>query len=182
MINQIQEFVSERKTALVEQFQKLRSDSVESVREAALGSAERLKSLKSPVRTIAHSGVKLTSVSQATVASLIELQLDVITAALTRSALRLQHASRAENVADLVREQVEMFPATRARIVEDTKRAAAIIADAGRELRGVVVHAYERVSERDEEKAPVKKAKRAVKRATRKTTRRVRKVAEAAAA
>jgi hypothetical protein len=181
MINQIQDFVSEQKDVLVDQFQKLRSDSVESVREAALGSAESLKSLKAPVRVIARSGVKLTTVSQTTVANLIELQSDVVTAALTDAALRLQRASRAENVVELVREQFEMLPATRDRIVEEAQRAVAIFADAGRELKDVAVHAYESVTDSVEEKAPVKKAKRTVKRAARKTAQRVRKVAEVVA-
>ena len=72
MINQIQEFVAEQTSAWQDEMQKIRTQSVETVRETAVGSAETLKSLKSPVRSIARSGVKITAVSQNAVASLID--------------------------------------------------------------------------------------------------------------
>ena len=181
MITQMQEFVAEQSAAIQGQFEKIAKESVENVRETVVGSAETLKSLKSPVRTIARSGVKLTTVSQTAVASLIELQSDVLTSAISDAALRLERASRAENLIDLVRDQFEMIPATRARIVEDAHRAAMIFKHAGRDLRGVASHLYERVVETAEEKVPeVKTAKRKVKTAVRKTKTRVRKVAKAA--
>ena len=93
---------------------------------------------------IARSGVKLTAVSQTAVASLIELQSDMLTSALSDAALRLERASRADNVVDLVRDQIEMIPATRARIVEDAQRAVTIFKAAGRDLRGVATNVYEK--------------------------------------
>jgi hypothetical protein len=134
------------------------------------------------VRTIARSGIKVTSVSQNAFASLIELQSDMLTAAITDAALRLERASRADNLVELVREQVEMIPATRARIVEDAQRAALIFKHAGRDLRGVATHLYERVVEPTEEKVPAaRSAKRRAKRAVRKTTTRARRTVAAAA-
>jgi len=169
MIAQMQDFVAEQTSVLQDQVQKIRKESVETVREAAAGSAETLKSFKSPVRTLARSGVKLTTVSQTAVASLIELQSDMITSALTDMAHRLERASRADDVIDLVRDQIELVPATRDRIVEDGKRAVEIFKHAGRDLRGVAKHTYERVVEMTEEEVPaVKKAKRKAKTATRK--------------
>jgi phasin family protein len=148
---------------------KIRKESVETAREAALGSAENIKSLKAPVRTLARSGVKLTNVTQSTMQSLIELQSDMITSALTDMAHRLERASRADDVIDLVRDQIELVPATRDRILEDGKRAVEIFKHAGRDLRGVAKHTYERVVEMTEEDVPaVKKAKRKAKTATRK--------------
>jgi hypothetical protein len=181
MISQMQEFVAEQTSALTGQVEKLRKESVETVREVVVGSADTLKSFKSPVRVFARSGVKLTTVSQTAVASLIELQSDMLTAALSDAALRLERASRADNVIELVREQIELIPATRARIVEDAQRAALIFKHAGRDLRGVAMHVYERVVETAEEKAPeVKAAKRKVRRAVRKAAPRARKTAAAA--
>jgi hypothetical protein len=178
MISQMQEFVADQTAALSSQVSKIRKESVETVREAAVGSAEGLKSLKSPVRTLARSGIKVTNVSQTAVANLIELQSDMLTAAISDAALRLERASRAENVVELFREQFEMIPATRARIVEDAQRAALIFKHAGRDLRGVATNLYERVVEPTEEKAPaVKTTKRRAKRAVRKTTTRARKAA-----
>jgi len=179
MIVQMQEFVADSTAALGNQVRKIRKDSVKSVRGAAVDSAENLKSLKSPVRTLARSGIKLTAVSHSTVASLIELQSEVLTSAISDAALRLERASRADSVIDLVREQIEMIPATRTRIVEDAQRTASIFKHAGRDLRGVVTHLYEKVVEPTEEKAATtaKTAKRKTKRAVRKTTTRVRKTA-----
>jgi hypothetical protein len=185
MINQVQEFVAEQAAALSSQVEKMRKESVETVREAAVGSASGLKSLKSPVRTLARSGIKITTVSQTAVASLIELQSDIVTSALNDAALRLERASRADNVVDLVRDQIELIPATRDRIVEDAQRAVQIFKHAGRDVRGVVKHVYERVVEPVEDKIPevkVKVQKRkpaAVKRAAAKKTR-ARKTAAAA--
>ena len=181
MIAQMQDFVAEQTAILQDQVEKIRKDSVETVREAVVGSAENLKALKSPVRTLARSGVKVTAVSQNAVASLIELQSDMLTSALSDAALRLERASRADNIIELVREQVEMIPATRARIVEDAQRATLIFKHAGRDLRGVATNLYERVLETAEENVPeVKVVKRKAKRATRKAPARARKTAAAA--
>ena len=180
MISQMQEFVADQTSALSSQVSKMRKESVETVREAAVGSAESLKALKSPVRTLARSGIKITNVSQTAVANLIELQSDMVTAAISDAALRLERASRAENLVDLVREQFEMIPATRARIVEDAQRAKLIFKHAGRDLRGVATNLYERVVETAEEKVPevkVRVTKRKTKRAVRKAPARARKAA-----
>ena len=172
MIDQIQDFMSDRKAALTDQVQKIRKGSVETVRDAFTDSADNLKSLKSPVRTIARSGVKVTNVSQAAFANLIELQSDIITSALTDVALRLERAARADSIVDLVRDQFELAQATRGRVVEDAQRAVEIFKTAGRDLKGVAEHTYERFVETAEEKAPVvKAAKRKAKRTVRKTTR-----------
>lgn len=180
MIEQIQDFVSERKSAITDQVQKFRKESVETVRDAVAGSADNIKALKSPVRTIARSGVKVTSVSQTAFASLIELQSDIVTSTLTDVALRLERAARADNIVDLVRDQFELAQATRGRVVEDAQRAVEIFKVAGRDLKGVATHAYERFLETAEEKAPVAKtAKRKAKRAVRKTTTRARKAVAA---
>jgi len=189
MINQVQEFVAEQAAALSSQVEKMRKESVETVREAVVGSASGLKALKSPVRTLARSGIKITNVSQTAVASLIELQSDMLTSAISDAALRLERASRADNIVELVREQVEMIPATRDRIVEDAQRAALIFKHAGRDLRGVATNLYERVVETAEENIPevtvtkrrAKAGTRKTKAAVRKTTTRVRKTAKRAA-
>jgi hypothetical protein len=184
MIAQMQEFVAEQTAVLQDQVEKIAKESVETVRETAVGGAETLKSFKAPVRTLARSTIKVTNVSQTAVANLIDLQSDMLTSAISDAALRLERASRADNLVELVREQVEMIPATRDRIVEDAQRAALIFKHAGRDLRGVASNLYERVVETAEEKIPevkVKVAKRKpAKRAARKAPVRARKTAAAA--
>ena len=184
MIAQMQDFVAEQTAVLQGQVEKIAKESVETVRESVVGGAETLKSFKAPVRTIARSTIKVTNVSQTAVANLIDLQSDMLTSAISDAALRLERASRADNILELVREQIEMIPATRARIVEDAQRAALIFKHAGRVLRGVATSLYERVVETAEEKIPevkVKVAKRKpAKRAARKAPVRARKTAAAA--
>jgi hypothetical protein len=183
MIDQIQDFMSEQTAAISSQVKKFRKDSVETVRDAVSVSADNLKSLKSPVRVIARSGVKVTNVSQTAVASLIELQSDILTATLTGMALRLERAARADGIVDLMRDQIELTQATRGRVIEEAQRAAEIFKVAGRDLKNVATHAYERFSETAEVKAPaVKTAKRKAKRAVRnvrKTTTRARRAVAA---
>ncbi len=178
MIEQIQDFVSEQKAAITSQVEKFRKDSVGTVRDAVSGSADNIKSLKSPVRVFARSGVKVTNVSQTAVASLIELNSDIVTSALSDVALRLERAARADGIVELFRDQLELAQATRGRIVDDAQRAVEIFKVAGRDLKGVATHTYERFVESAEDKAPVvKTAKRKAKRAVRKTTTRARKAA-----
>jgi phasin family protein len=120
---------------------------------------------------VAHSGVKLTAVSQNTLSSLIELQAEAITAALSGAATRLERAARSDSVVDLVVNQAEMMPATRDRIVDEATRAVEIFRHAGRDVRKVATHAYATVTGRTDEELAV-----ARKTATRKAKRTVRQV------
>jgi hypothetical protein len=167
-----------RRRELVEQIQRFRAEPIETMREVAMSSAGGIKSLKAPVRALAHSGVKLATVSQNTVQNLIELESEVITSALTAAAVRLERAARAGNVVDLVLDQAEMLGATRSRAVDHATRAVEIFKASGRDLRDVARHAYEVVIKATEDKAPeVKKGRRKVKRTVRRTTARARKAA-----
>lgn len=173
MIVEVQGYVAERGELLRGQVRKLRETSVESVREAISGSAETIKSLKSPVRVLARSSVKLTTVSQEVVQNLIELQSDVVTSALTEVAVRLERATKADTLVEFVREQIELTPATRDRMVEDAGRAVTIFKSAGREFRNVAAHAVELLT--DKSKAEVAGTAKAVRRKT--TAKRARKTA-----
>ena len=179
MIVEMQDFMNEQTQALADQAQKFRRNPERFMRKALVDSAEGLKSLKKPVRMVAHSGVKLTAVSQDTLAKLIELQSEVVTTALTAVATRFERAARADGVFDLVRDQVEMLPATRERIVDEATRAVEIVRHAGRDVRKVATHTYATVTGRTDEelavarkrvvrktKRTVGKAKRAVRSAT----------------
>ena len=179
MIVEMQEFMSEQSQALADQAQKFRRDPERFMRKALVSSAEGLKSLKSPLRVMAHSGVKFTVVSQTAVKDLIELESEVITSALTAAAKRFDRAAKAENMVDLVFDQVEMFGGTRERVVDEATRAVEIFKVAGRDARKVGTHLYGQVFEKAEE-MPLKAAStraRKAKRAVRKSTARVRKAA-----
>lgn len=177
MRDEVQEFMNERAQALTDQAGKFRRNPERFMRKALVDSAEGLKSLKRPLRMVAHSGVKLTEVSQSTLQGLIELQSEVVTSTLTAVARRLERAASAEGVTDLVFDQIEMLPATRDRIVDEATRAVEILKVGGRDVRKIANHAYATVTGRTDEelaaakKTPAGKAKRVV----RKTGTRVRK-------
>lgn len=172
MFTQIQDYVSDNTSAIVDHMAKLRQESADNVREVFSSSADSLKSLKSPVRTLARSGIKLTNVAQSTTQSLIELQSDVVTATITDAAKRLERAARASNIVDLVQAQVDMLPATRTRIVEDAQRAVDIFKTTGKDLRGVASYTYDRIIKPVEDELPtVKVTKKKTKRAAAKTKR-----------
>jgi len=173
---QVQEFVAERAATIAGKVRKARKNSLASAREAARGSAESIKSLRSPGRVVSRAGIKLTTVSQSLSQNLIELQADVVTSAISELALRLERAANAETIVDLFRDQIELVPATRARITGDAQRAAQILRDAGRDIRSVATHAFERIADRNDQSAASKPARRARK-SGRKTAGRARKAA-----
>ena len=179
MIVEMQEFMNEQTQALAGQAQKFRKNPERFMRKALVDSAQGLSSLKRPVRMVAHSGVKLTVVSQNTLASLIELQSEVVTSAMTAFAKRLERAADAEGVADLVLDQVAMLPATRERIVDEATRAVEIFKVAGRDVGRIATHVLATVTgQTDEELAVAKKTVvRKTKRAVGKAKRAVRKAA-----
>lgn len=179
MIVEMQEFMSEKSQALADQAQKFRKNPELYIRKALAGSAESLKTLKSPIRVMAHSGVKFTVVSQTAVQNLIELESEAITSALTAAAKRCERAAQAENVVDLVLDQADMFAATRDRVVDEATRAVDIFKVAGRDMRKVGMHVYEQVFQAAEEELPKAATTRArkTKRVVRKAGRAVRKSA-----
>jgi len=177
MIFDIQEFMNEQTQALAEQVESFREDPVVFTRNALIDSAEGFKSLKRPVRMLAHSGVKLTVVSQTAMQGLIEWQAEVITSALSGAAARFERAAHAVDILDLVRDQTDMLPATRDRLVDEATRGAAIVKGAGREVRKLAVETYGKVFEAPEEELPTARTPRArkAKRVVRKARRAVRK-------
>jgi len=169
----IQKFMNEQTQALGHQARMFRRNPVRFMRKALLDSAEGLKSLKSPVRVVAHSGVKITVVSGNALQRLIELESEIVTAALSGAATRLERTVEADGVADLVLDQVEMLGATRERVTDEATRAVEIVASAGHDIRKLATHAYESVVKAREGKPA--RTTRAPKPATRKVAVRSRK-------
>lgn len=176
MISKTRQFVNEQRRFLSERARKLRTAPAEVARTAAIKSAKRIKSLKDPVRALSHSGVRLTAISQGTAQSLIELQAEIVTSALSNAAAQLERAAQTESAMALARDQADVLRATRERIVEDLSQAVAIFKVAGGDIRKVATQTYGKLSGRAEGMRPAaKKAVRKGKRAVRKTAARARK-------
>ena len=161
MASKVKQFVSEQAQALQGQANKLRRAPGKVVRGAAAASAKRVRALQDPLRAVTHSGVRLTNVSHEALLSLMALQLDVVTSALSDAATQLERLAESDNVTDLVRGQADELRAVRERIVGDVGRAVSIVRDAGRGARDVANETYTKVA-----RAKTKTTKKAKTKAT----------------
>ena len=141
MIAELNEFLEEQTTGLAELARRLRQSRAAVARKAAAASAARVRSLNGRVRSLAQSGVRLTSISQATAQSLIELQAEIVTDALTDAAEQMQRIVFTSSVRDLAREQAGVLQAAQQRIVNDIARAVTILKDAAVDVRKVASRA-----------------------------------------
>jgi hypothetical protein len=127
MVSQVKKFMNDENQIFTEQARLLRRAPGKAVRGAAAKSAKRIRALQEPVRVVTHSGVKLTNVSHEAVLSLMALQLDVVTSALSDAAAQLERVAQSDNVRDLVSGQAGELRAVRERVVSDVNRAVAIV-------------------------------------------------------
>jgi phasin family protein len=166
MVSQVKKFMHDENQIFTEQARMLRKAPGKAVRGAAARSAKRIKALQEPVRVITHSGVKLTNVSHEALLSLMALQLEVVTSALSDAAAQLERVAQSDNVQDLVSGQADELRAVRERVVSDVNRAVAIVRKAGRGARNVATETYAKVA-RPAKRAAAKPAakKRAVRKA-----------------
>jgi phasin family protein len=145
MISKARELLNEQTEFLGEQAKLLRSAPGELVRNAAAKSAQRIKSLKDPVRVVTRSGVKLTNISQDALQNLLELQLEIVTSALSNAAAQLDRVAKAGSLRELVGVQAEELKAARERISKDVTRVVEILRAAGRGVRNVATDTIEDV-------------------------------------
>jgi phasin family protein len=141
MIAELNEFLEEQTTGLAELARRLRQSRADVARKAAAASAARVRSLNGRVRSLAQSGVRLTSISQSTAQSLIELQAEIVTDALTDAAEQMQRIVFTSSVRDLAREQAGVLQAAQQRIVNDIARAVSILKGAAVDVRKVASRA-----------------------------------------
>jgi phasin family protein len=168
MLNELNEFIDEQTKGLRDMAANLRKSRVAAARKAALESAARIKALNGRVRGLARSGVRLTSISHGTVQSLIELQSEIVNAALGDAASQLERVAYTGSVRDLAREQAEVLQAARERIVNDVARAMKILRQAARDARKVAEH--EAAPAAPKRKSAARKAGRTVRKAKRKVS------------
>ncbi|MCJ7453579.1 MAG: phasin family protein [Steroidobacteraceae bacterium] len=132
-----EDFLDEQTKGLADFAEHLRKSRLAAARQAAIKSAARIRSLNGKVRALARSGVKLTSISQGTVQSLIELQADIVNDGLTDAAAQIERIAYTGSVRDLAREQAEVLKAARERIAGDLTRAMTILRKAAQDARKV---------------------------------------------
>lgn len=171
MASKAKKLMNEQAEFLGEQVRVLRGAPGTLVRQAAARSAERVKALKKPARVVTRSGVRLATLSQDTVQSLLELQLEIVTSVLTNAATQLERVSRARSVRDVVGGQADELRAARDRIRADIRRVIQILRRAGKGVRTVATEAYASARGPEAEEAPVPVRRKRAKRAVRKVKR-----------
>ena len=142
----VKDFVVGQAEGLAKRAQELRKKPVAAARDAAARSAENLKALKDPVRAFARSGVKLTTISQGTANSLIELQERIVASALNDAAAQLERAAASKSLKDVLSSQANALMGARERIVADMAEALAILRGAGSDVRDVATRTVGKTS------------------------------------
>lgn len=173
MASRVRKLIKEQREFADEQVQVLRGAPGTLVRRAAAKGARTVKALEMPARVATRAGVRLTSLSQHTLESLLELQLEVIRSVLTTAAAQLERVSRSRSLRGAVGGQAEELRAARDRIAVDLEHVLDILTRAGRGVRAVAEDAYQdAVGPAAEAPAPVSRRRKAANRSTRKVARR----------
>lgn len=171
-----EDFLEEQKKGLAGLAKHFRKSQIEAARKAAIESATRIRSLNGRVRKLAHSGVRLNSISHVAAQSLIELQAEIVNSALTDAAAQIERIAYTGSLRDLSREQAEVLKSTRERIASDLSRVMTILRQAASDARKVTerevapppAKAKKKAAARKPRKAAPRKAKRVVRKARRK--------------
>ncbi len=174
MASKARKLVKEQRAFVSEQAQVLREAPGTLARRVAAKTARTVKSLEHPARVATRTGVRLTALSQHTLESLLELQLEIVTSVITNAAAQLERMARARSVRGVVTGQAGELRAARDRIAADLERVIAILKRAGRGVRTAASEAYtDVVSPPAEVPVPVRrrKAKRTVRKSKRATKR-----------
>jgi hypothetical protein len=138
-----------------------------SARNQTEQAAGRIRDGKKPVKALSRLGVKLTDVSHRATAKVLKQQTTLVENQMDALAARLRTAANADNVRDLVRDQIRLIPANASQFLTDTRASLAIVAEAGGEVRQLLTGTVSDLRGRG--KTPAKAAKSTVAKAKAKT-------------
>lgn len=130
--------VDNARDAIATQIDKI----VDGARLRAAAAAGQVADGKKPVQTLADAGIAISKVSHKATGKIIKQQARIVSNSIDAVAGRLQAAAGAESLKDLVSTQVRLVPENTARLINDTRDALGIVADAGTEVRGIVVKTF----------------------------------------
>ncbi len=131
------DFLDEQTKGLAGLAEQFRKSQLAAARKAAVESATRIRSLNGRVRKLAHSGVRLNSISHGAAQSLIELQAEIVNSALTDAAAQIERIAYTGSLRDLTREQADVLKSARERIAGDLSRVMKILRQATSDVRQV---------------------------------------------
>jgi phasin family protein len=141
-------------------------------RESVVRAAQQVEKVESPIDVVAKAGLKLNTLSHNYFERMLEQNVDTIKGAMTDGARRLHLVAKAEDFADLYRDQVKYNAVTSDRLMRDAKATWDIVADAGREVSELALNTYAQLVRQ----VPVK-ARRTTKRTAKTVKARAKKAA-----
>ncbi|MCI0431625.1 MAG: TIGR01841 family phasin [Rhodospirillales bacterium] len=145
-----------------------RQAAVSAARDSVRSAADRVATVKQPVRTLAVAGQKLSNLSSRYFEQLFGQQAHTLEGVIEAGVERLKRAAQAETLADFVQEQKDLGATSRERLTKDLKATWKIATDTGSEIRDLAVETYaELIHGVKTRRAAAPRAKRVVKKSTR---------------
>jgi len=146
----------------------LADGTVDELRSVTLDAAGKVSGAKGSVHEFGARGLKLTEITYRYIEKLLKLQLKFVEASFDEGAKRLKTAANAESFTGLFKDQVELLPMTRERIMKNARETMGLVM----ETRDDVVAVFKPVAKKPARKAPAKKAaKPAAKKVAKKAAR-----------
>ncbi|MEL7447698.1 MAG: phasin family protein [Pseudomonadota bacterium] len=137
-------------------------------RNATVMLADAVARTHRPVDLAVKTSLKLNEITHKSLASLVKQQASMIEGTVDAASKRLHVAADADNLRDLVNDQLAMFPATRDRLAKDARNTVAVFTETREELTDLVRSVMEQArKETGEVEKTVRTAKRTVTRKAR---------------
>jgi len=133
MLTKIERFAKDLK----KEYGSLTKRAIGRVRKATLATADFVSRTRKPVRRIADTGIKLNRISHKSVEKLVKQQAIVVDSAIEGGAKNLKLAARADNLRELVGDQIATLPKARSWAGKNALTTIDIVRETGGEIGGV---------------------------------------------
>ncbi len=135
---------------------------IDSSRTAAGMASNVMINAQRPTRRLLKAGLKINSVTHNGIADLMKHQARMLEGTMSAGAQRLDLVAEADNLRNLIKDQVALLPQTRDRLLGDARAALEILNEAREDLMEVISDGAEDVAEDIEDAvAPVVRKTRA---------------------
>jgi hypothetical protein len=103
-------------------------------RAAAEGTAQVMLKAKTPLRNAANAGIKINDITHRGVTRLVKVQAKALERSVDAGAARFKLAAKAPSVRALIKTQLELLPATRARLEGNLRDTWTVVTETGSEF------------------------------------------------
>jgi phasin family protein len=148
----------------------LADGTVDELRSATLDVAGKVSGTKGSIHDLGTRGLKLNEITFRYLDKLIKLQLKFVEGSIEEGAKRLKTAANADTFVSLFKDQVQLLPMTRERIVKNARETMGLVLETRDDVVAVFKPVAKKPARKVAAKAPAKKAARkpAAKKAVRK--------------